>query len=1025
VTGPNRATAPFAGPGPRWFTIPAHRPFLADLASVLHATLTADGPEALADALVLTPTRRGARALAEAFFDAAAGAPVLLPRIRALGDLDEGEPPFEPAALALELPPAVSPLRRRFELARLIVENGELHREPDAAEALQLADALGGFLDSLYIEEAFDPDAIEGLVEGDLARHWKKSAAFLAVATRLWPQRLAELGLVDPVQRRVRLLKLLAEQWSAHPPREPLIAAGSTGTGPATADLLAVIAAAPQGCVVLPGLDLDLADEAWDLVDEQHPQGALWRLLNRHRLGRGDVRPLPAEEDARAARQGRSRRRVVNEALRPADATADWLAQIAKLREEAGEGGADPIAEGLSGLSLVATRTETEAASVAALLLREALETPGKTCALVTPDPALARRVGAQLSRWGVEADSSAGAPLASFPTGVLLGLIASAVVEPMRPAGLLGLLKHPMVRMGRDEATLARAREALEGAALRGPRPTGWDRIFARLDATEGALRERDPPSESRLEALDLARTLAADLCAALDLADVFATGGTGVVEAARALALAAETLARDVNGSIGGLWAGPSGEAAARLLSDLAAEGAVLPPATAAGFERLLSGLLSGDTVRTGGASHPRLRILGAIEARLVRADRLVLAGLEEGVWPQGAPIDPFLSRPMRASLGLPPPERRVGLSAHDFAQAACAPEVVLIHAERRGGQPAVPSRWLWRLQTLAKGAGVEIPSRDDALDWSRELDAPTEARPNYAPRPEPRPPVAARPRKLPVTAIERWVRDPYAVYARYVLGLRSLDRPDAPAEAAARGRAIHKAMERLVREHPNLPEAVEAVAETLLLESLAAEGFLGAAMARERPLAANAARFIARFERERRDPDMEIWVEQTGEMSFPALGGDFTVHARADRIEVTGGLGAVLDFKTGRPPTAKEISAGFAPQLTLTAAILHAGGFTEAGAAAPQALSYVRVTGRRVPGEELVRASGDEAEVLALAALDGLRRRVARFDDPSTPYVSWAAPQFMTEYGGDYDHLARVREWAVVGSGEEGGE
>jgi ATP-dependent helicase/nuclease subunit B len=1007
----------FAAPGPRWFTIAAHRPFLSDLASVLHSTLTADGPEALADAVVLTPTRRGARSLAEAFYAAAGGQPVLLPRIRALGDLDEGEPPFEPSALALELPPAVSPLRRRFELARLIVEHGGLNPEPDAAQALELANALGAFLDSLHIEEQLDPGRIDRLVEGDLARHWKRSAEFLSVATRLWPKRLEELGRIDPSERRVRLLRLLTEQWTEEPPEHPLIAAGSTGTGPATADLLGVIARAPQGCVVLPGLDLDLAEEAWEHVDEQHPQGALQRLIERHGLGRDAIRPWPAPEEARSARLGRARRRVINEALRPADTTADWLHQIEKLRAEDAEG--DPIKEGLDGLSLVTARTEQEAAAVIALLLREALETPGRTCALVTPDAALGRRVSAQLTRWEVEADTSAGSPLAGASQGVLLDLIAGATVEPMRPAGLLGLLKHPLVRLGREEADLTRARDTLERFGLRGPRPVDWEALDARLQAVA-------KEKEHRAPAIAAARVLAADLKAALDRADIFAGSKALVPDAARALATAVEALAQGSEGGTGGLWAGPSGEAAARLLSNLAAEGAALPAVTASGFHSLVSGLLDTETVRPAAQGHPRLQILGALEARVMRADRLVLAGLEEGVWPQGAPIDPFLSRPMRTALGLPPPERRIGLSAHDFAQAACAPEVVLVNCERRGGQPAVPSRWLWRLQTLARGARVDLPRRDDALDWARALDHPQSATPRYAPRPAPKPPVEARPRELAVTGVERWVRDPYAIYARYVLKLYPLDRPDAPAEASARGRAVHKALELLVRAHPEaLPDDAEDLFERLLLDSLQAEGFRDALMARERPLARNSARFVAAFERKRRVPGLDIRVEQEGELPIASEYG-FKLKARADRIEVLAGAGAVLDFKTGQAPSKKMIEAGFSPQLSLTAAILHAGGFREAGRARPSALTYVRLTGRRVPGEEHVRAAGEEAEILAEAALDGLKRRIARFEDPSTPYVSWAAPQFMGEFGGDYDHLARVREWAVLaGGGEEGSE
>jgi ATP-dependent helicase/nuclease subunit B len=311
-------TSIFASRAPRWFTIPAHRPFVDDLACGLHEALSPLGPEALADAVVLTPTRRAARALAEAFLKTGAGPAVLLPQIRVLGDLDEGEPPFEPGALALDLPPAISPLRRRFELARMVATHEtSLGHELDAAAALSLADALGAFLDSLHIEECLDAEAIAGLVQGDLARHWLRSAAFLAVATEQWPKRLEELGLIDPSDRQVRLLRLLAEQWDRNPPTVPLIAAGSTGAAPATAEVLGVIARAPKGCVVLPGLDRELADAAWAQVDEQHPQGAMRRLLDQHRVTRAAVELWPVKEPIGEAALGRARRRLVNEALRP------------------------------------------------------------------------------------------------------------------------------------------------------------------------------------------------------------------------------------------------------------------------------------------------------------------------------------------------------------------------------------------------------------------------------------------------------------------------------------------------------------------------------------------------------------------------------------------------------------------------------------------------------------------------------------------------------------------------------------
>ncbi len=997
-------------PGPRWFTIPAHRPFVEDLARGLYAALAPGGPESLPDAQVFTPTRRGARSLAEAFVKVAGGRPLLLPQIRALGDLDEGEPPFEPGDIALDLPPAISPWRRRFELAGLVARHEHLlGRSLSPTGALELADALGGFLDSVQIEESEHLDRLDDWVETELAKHWKVSADFLKIAAVAWPKRLAQLGLIDVTARRVALLRALAEGWRSAPPDAVLVAAGSTGTAPASADLLAVIAAAPRGCVVLPGLDQDLADSAWDQVDEQHPQGAMRRLLARAGIERGDVRPWspPTPGDER----GRWRRRIINEALRPAEATDDWLVQIGKIRDEGAAAGVDPFAEGLSGLQVIAARDEEEAAACAALLLREALETPDLTAALITPDAALARRVSARLARWGVGADSSAGAPLASLPAGVLAALLARAVNDPLDPVRLLAIVKHPMARLGLAPEALEPARRALELRGLRGARPRDWTELERRL---------ADYP-----DALALMQALRA----AIDLAAApFAAGPAAPGEAARALAAGLEALAVGEDG-LGALWSGAGGEAVAELIAALIHEADGLPLATPAGFADLLEALLAGETVRAGGATHPRLRILGAIEARLVRADLIILAGLEEGVWPAGAPIDPFLSRPMRKAAGLPPPERRIGLSAHDFAQAVCAPRVVLLHSERRGGAPAVASRWLWRLGALARGAKIDLPGRPEALAWVRALDAPLADPPlplRTAPRPRPTPPVALRPRKLAVTGVERWVRDPYAIYARHVLKLHPLDRPDEPMEARARGDAVHKAFERFAVEYDGLLEAVDdAVFADLLVETLQTAGMSPARLVRERALAANLAPWVLAFERRRR-PGARLLIEQKGEMKIGAPAGDFTLTARADRIEVRGATVDVLDFKTGLPPSKRQVDAGLSPQLTLTAAILAAGGFADLGRLNPRELVYVRVSGGRVPGVEVIRDQS-ESPGLAEAALAGLGKRIAEFDKQETPYVSWAAPQFIDVYGGDYDHLARLWEWHVIGEadGAEAGE
>jgi len=990
-----------AAPGPRWFNIEAGRPFLEDLARGLNTAIAPMGPQALAAATVLTPTRRAGRDLADAFLAVSGSGAVLLPQVRALGDLDEGEPPFERGDLALDLPPAISAARRRYELAGLVAEHEDaLGRSLDAAGALDLADALATFLDSVQIEEASPLDQIDDLAPGELAQHWQVSAQFLKIALAQWPRRLDELGLMDVGARRVVLLRRLAERWRAAPPQQVIVAAGSTGSAPAVAGLLTVIAGLPNGAVVLPGLDLNLAESAWAEVGEQHPQGGMKRLLTRAGLDRSAVLPWSADAGSR----GRWRRRLINEALRPAEATADWLAQIKRLREEGAAEGVDPIAEGLDGLSVVFGRAEEEAATAAALLLREALETPGRTAALVTPDAALARRVSARLTRWGVSADSSGGAALTGYPIATLVGLMARAAFDPLDPVTLLGIAKHRFARFGLSETALALGRETLE-RALRGPRRPDWDAIAAKIDTPEAA-------------------HLLAELRRIAELlAGPFALGAARPAEAATALVEAIERLARDATGEVGDLWGGLAGECAAALLAGLIEEGESLPDVGPAGFVELIDQLIAREVVRGGGATHPRLRILGAIEARLVKADLLILAGLEEGVWPQGAPIDPFLSRPMRVALGLPPPERRLGLAAHDFAQGASAAEVVLIASERREGAPAVASRWLWRLETLVKGAGLALPARPDLIRHARALDAPDRFAP--AGRPKPTPPVVARPRRLPVTGVERWIRDPYAIYGRYILRLRPLDRPGEPVEAMARGTAVHAAFERFAIEHPgDLTEGSEETFAAILIQCLADAGIPKPRLARERALANNVAPWVIRFERKRR-PDAALLIEQEGVYAFDAPAGLFTVTAKADRIELRGDLADVLDFKTGQAPSAKQVQSGLSPQLTLTAAILRQGGFAEIGPVESGELVYVRVSGGRIPGREEVRASPGESTDLAERALSGLMKRVAAFDDVATPYVAWATPQFIGRYGGDYDHLGRLWEWGVIGGEDEGAE
>ena len=1005
---------PFAAPGPRWFAVEAHRPFLEDLAAGVLDWVGDQSPEILADAVILLPNRRAARAFTDALSARAEGRTLLLPQVRPLGDLEEDEPPFAPGDLELDLPPAISSLQRRFELARMIVEH---HPEPlTPLRAMEMAEALAGFMDSCQIEEVTDPGRVKSLVEGDLARHWQDSAAFLTLAVEAWPARLAELGLIDPQARRVRLLRRLAESWTANPPAYPVIAAGSTGTVPAAAAVLGAVSRAPRGCVVLPGLDLDLDAAAWGEVGDQHPQGALKTLIARHGVERSAVALWPARETEQQTVAGRARRRLIAEALKPPRSTADWRATIDAMQAD----GTDPIGEGLQGLSVLTGRTEEATAALAAVLMREAVEQSGKTCAFVTPDAQIARRVQARLSRWGLGADSSAGTPLSNTPTGVLLALVADLAGEDFGAVGLLALLKHPLVTLGLEPADFIAARDGLEEHGLRGPHPADFAAVHRLLDQAERGEPDR-APNQRHLDQIALGRGLLTRLeemvAPLLDGADA----PRPVEASAQGLTTVVEALA----GGAGSAWRGAEGEAAARLLAGLIADGAASAPMDGKAFADLLARLMKQEVVRTGGDVHPRLRILGAIEARLVRADRIILAGLEEGVWPRGGSADPFLSRPMRETLGLPSPDRRVGLSAHDFAQAACAPEVILLHAERRGGQPSVRSRWLWRLETLVRGAGLSLPGLPEAEGWARALDAADPAPPpslKPAARPSPKPPVEVRPTKMSVTRVEEWVRDPYATYARFILRLFQMARPDERVDARIRGTAIHAALDAFSRQWDTMgaadgPERFAALYQQALLDA----GMVESALAREAVLGRNAGVWVTEWEADRRAGSPRILLERKAEWPIEIDGRTFTLVAKADRIEVHGGQLAVIDFKTGSAPSAKQVETGFSSQLPLTAAMARAGAFGPEGQGEPAELLYVSVTGRNPPARIEDRRGEIGAAATTDVALAGLIERVRDYARPQRAYASRTAPAFAQRAVSDYDHLARVAEWSTAGEGE----
>ncbi|MDB5406773.1 MAG: hypothetical protein JWL84_1685 [Rhodospirillales bacterium] len=986
---------------PALYTIAPHLPFLDALVAGIMADTGGDAL-ALSRITILLPTRRAGRALREAFLRASAGRALLLPRMLAAGDLEDdslglgGDESVGFAGGAV-IPPAIPELRRRLLLTRLVLEWGSRRGTAPLlpGQAAMLSRELARFLDEVQ-SEGRDFAALATLAPEEYAEHWQLILQFLGIVTEHWPDILAAEGCLDPAARRNAVLAAQADDWRRDPPAQRIIAAGLTGALPAVAELLQVIAGLPRGVVVLPGLARDSDPEDWAAIaeDATHPQHQMAQLLARFEVGPADVRPwpTPAIPGATPARDA-----LAAEVLRPAAATHRWR-------------GMAPLDHGaMRGVMRLDCAGPHEEAGAIALLLRERLQTPGETAALVTPDRDLARRVAGELRRWGIEIDDSAGTPLNRTPPGVFLRLVLDLAANELAPVPLLAALKHPLAGAGWPTDVLRDATRRLEREMLRGPRPAPG---FAGLTATLAA---------ASPEAGELVRRLRQALT---PLVAAFAAPESDLTTLVTAHVAAAEALAStDAESGAVRLWREDAGEAAARFLADLIAAAGDFPVLRGADYPALFEALLAGPVVRPSYGRHPRLAIWGLMEARLQRADLVILGGLNEGTWPADAASDPWLSRPMRRDFGLPPPERQIGAAAHDFAQALGAPDVVLTRATRVEGTPTVPSRWLLRLDTVLRAAGIapETLRPRTILAWQAALDLPV--RRHELPPPAPRPRVALRPRRLSVTEIETWMRDPYAIYARHVLKLRALDPLDADPGAAERGQLIHDSLDRFVRDHP---AALPADAEALLV-AIGREIF-GTALSRPGiwafwwPRFERIARWFVTIEAKRRLGIAASMAELKGRLMLEGPAGEFELACRADRIDRRrDGELVIIDYKTGAVPKRGDVALGFSPQLPLEAAIAEAGGFPGLPAGTVAELAHWRLSGGELAGE--IKLLADDAAGVRIfldEAIAGLRGLIGAFDRPETPYRARPRPDHAPRYS-DYAHLARVKEWSV-GSSEE---
>jgi ATP-dependent helicase/nuclease subunit B len=1031
---------------PRVFTISATTPFLPTLAQALLDGVLIPGfaprndPLLLASATIYLPTRRATRAFGEALLRALGKEATLLPRIVPLGEVDEDALAFADIAGLPERPSPLSTAARRLALAKLIRDYAilkEQRGEPSIATsqsaALQLADELARLFDDMTIAGLpFDALDKPDFIPAALDKHWQDSLVFLKYVRPAWDEYLASSGLVDPVVWRDLLLRREVERLTAD--GGPVVAAGSTGTIPAVADLIAVIAHRANGAAVLPGLDQMLDDESFNLLERGtlgehevepspgHPQFGLSRLLARIDIERGDVRRLGGTPSERET--------LLSEVFRPAATSERWRERGADFDRHA--------ASALEGLAVMEAADPREEALALALALRETLNTPDASAALVTPDRALARRVAAELRRWAIEVDDSGGVALSESDLGRLARLALSVAADGFAPVPLIALLRNPLARFG----LAARAADAIEIAALRGPRPapgaSGLLRSVsdARRLALAGELHRRDPRMKLTERDWDLATNLTEHLTAAL-----LPLSGLRQTQPIPFAELIAAHRAVLLNLGVDFTKREPADlRALAQAFDRFADAAAHAPFLTIRDYADAFANLLAGEPpVRPPFNAAARIRILGPLEARLLDDRHVLLGGLNEGTWPPETRSDAWLNRPMRKALGLDLPERRIGLAAHDFAQAVGGREVIVSRARKENGVEMVASRFLQRLAAVAPAAAWQAACKRGRryIDLAHALESATPVPP--AQRPAPMPPAEARPTRLSVTEIETLIRDPYSIYARHVLRLDPLEEIDADAGAAERGTILHEAFAEFARA---TPDGLSNDA----LDKLIAAGRKAFAEIDEYPeLRAiwwprfvRAAQWFIGHEIEYRKETTRILAETSGKISFDAGGRPFTLSARADRIDLRkDGAIAIADYKSGQPPSPSQILSGLAPQLPLEAAIAQDGGFDDIPKGTSIAeIAVIRVSGGQPPGEwcvlDVTRARGPAAERakklgintpdrLAAASRELVEALIRKFANATTPYLSIPRPKWRGRFG-EYDHLARIREWSANEEGLE---
>jgi double-strand break repair protein AddB len=957
---------------PRIFALPIGADFSTNLISGLHERLNAQPPHAIAQVEIFVNTRRTERRLREIFVQAGAG---FLPRFHLITDIAN-----DPLGHCV-LPPAAPAERRKLQLGQLV--RSLLKAEPDLAPisaTYDLADSLAALMDEVQGEGIAMSDVMQ-LDVGEHSAHWNRSKKFLSILAEHWDQH----ELTDAQDRMRHVVETYSAHWEHSPPKHPILVAGSTGSRGETALFMHAVSRLPNGAVILPGLDTELPPQVWESFAAKsstldHPQAGFAKLFEYLGIEHHQVFPWTTAPEVSVERN-----KLMSLALRPAPITDQWLTQGPALK--------GTLQQATQNVDLLEAANPKEEALAIATRLRLAAE-QGQEAVLISPNRDLTRRVSATLKRWEIEADDSAGSPLQLSPPGIFLRSIAQCFGQPISPHQFLAILKHTLTHSGLDRNEHNLRTQRIEVRVLRGGPPfvefsqlAQWAEKTPELMGWASWLSSNFQPLE-RAKEMDLADWIELHKQTAQSLSDGPMADGLGQV------------------------WekdAGQKALAALDTLSNLAHLGGTM---TAVEYNALLRSVLSQELRPERQTANPLISIWGTLEARVQSKDLVILGGLNDGIWPAKTAHDMWLNRDMRKQLGLLLPERRIGLSAHDFQQAVAAPNVIMSRAQRDGDAPSTPSRWVIRMTNLISGLGVEGATalndmRQRGTHWinlARTLDRPTTIIPAEK-RPSPIPPADARLKKLSVTQIKDLVRDPYKIYTRAILGLRKLDPLGKQADALERGNAIHAVLEEFVlrTREPNTAITTELfmdVANNVLQEHVPWQGAQRLWLARLNQVAD----WVVSQEIERQRIGDNIALETGGEMRFDDL--DFLLTVKADRID-KGQTGLRLyDYKASKPPSAKEIDK-FDKQLQLEAMIAAMSGFDQVNAQPVEHLCYIGLGLERKEQEVEIDAQ------LIRGIFDEFRQLVATFNDPNKGFTARDKVQLCT-HASDFDHLSRKGEW-----------